>query len=138
MDQRKAKADQLRCLASEFGPVALKELLHLSTIPRWLEDQDNGPSDRFRRLLRGPWRDLLALDECVEELDREIVKLARQDPVALRLQQVRGIGRLTATALLATVGDASQFANGRQMAVSFGFTPKQNLWSPSYLQPDFV
>jgi len=42
------------------------------------------------------------------------------------LQQVRGIGPLTATALLATVGDASQFSNGREMAASFGLTPKQN------------
>ncbi|MGJ9420895.1 transposase, partial [Massilia sp. CMS3.1] len=75
---------------------------------------------------RGLWRDLLTFDERIEELDQEIAQIARQDPVALRLQQVRGIGPLTATALLATVGDASQFSNGRQMAASFGLTPKQN------------
>ena len=62
----------------------------------------------------------------VEELDREIEQIARQDPVAVRLQQLRGIGPITATALLATIGDASQFANGRQMAASLGLTPKQN------------
>lgn len=44
----------------------------------------------------------------------------------MRLQQVRGIGPLTATALLPTVGDASQFSNGLEMAASFGLTPKQN------------
>lgn len=127
MDQRKAKANQLRGLASEYGLVAPKELLHLrSAIPRWLEDNDNGLSERFRRLLRGLWRDLQALDERVEELDREIEQIARQDPAAMRLQQVRGIGPLTATALLATVGDARQFSNGREMAASFGLTPKQN------------
>ena len=127
MDQRKAKANQLRGLTSEYGLVAPKELLHLRlAIPRWLEDQQNGLSERFRRLLRGLWRDLLAFDERIEELDREIEQIARQDPVAMRLQQVRGIGPLTATALLATVGDASQFSNGREMAASFGLTPKQN------------
>jgi transposase len=127
MDQRKAKANQLRGLASEYGLVAPKELLHLrSAIPRWIEDQENRLSERFRRLLRGLWRDLLTFDERIEELDWEIEQIARQDPVALRLQQVRGIGPLTATALLATIGDASQFSNGRQMAASFGLTPKQN------------
>jgi len=127
MDQRKAKANQLRGLASEYGLVAPKELLHLRlAIPRWLEDQENGLSERFRRLLRGLWQDLLAFDERIEELDREIAQIARQDPVAVRLQQVRGIGPLTATALLATVGDARQFSNGREMAASFGLTPKQN------------
>jgi len=127
MDQRKAKANQLRGLASEYGLVAPKELLHLRlAIPGWLEDQENGLSERFRRLLCGLWRDLLAFDERIEELDREIAQIAREDPVAVRLQQVRGIGPLTATALLATVGDASQFSNGREMAASFGLTPKQN------------
>lgn len=127
MDERKAKSNQLRGLASEYGLVAPKELLHLRlSIPRWLEDQENGSSERFRRLLRGLWQDLQALDERIEELDREIGQIARQDPIAKRLQQVRGIGPLTATALLATVGDASQFSNGRQMAASFGLTPKQN------------
>jgi transposase len=127
MDQRKAKANQLRGLASEYGLVAPRELLHLrSAIPRWLEHQENGLSERFRRLLRGLWRDLQLLDERIEELDREIEQIARQDPVAMRLQKVRGIGPLTATALLATVGDASQFSNGREMAASFGLTPKQN------------
>jgi transposase len=127
MDQRKAKSNQLRGLASEYGLVAPKELLHLrSAIPRWLDDQENGLSERFRRLLRGLWRDLKTLDERIEELDREIEQIARRDPVAIRLQQVRGIGPLTATALLATVGDASQFSNGREMAASFGLTPKQN------------
>ena len=127
MDQRKAKAYQLRGLASEYGLVASKELLHLrSAIPRWLEDQENGLTERFRRLLHGLWRDLKALDERIEELDREIEQIARKDPAAIRLQQVRGIGPLTATALLATVGDAKQFASGREMAASFGLTPKQN------------
>lgn len=127
MDQRKAKSNQLRGLASEYGLVAPRELLYLrSAIPRWLEDQENGLSERFRRLLRGLWRDLQVLDERIEELDREIEQIARQDPVAMRLQQVRGIGPLTATALVATVGDASQFSNGREMAASFGLTPKQN------------
>jgi transposase len=127
MDQRKTKANQLRGLASEYGLVAPKELLHLRlAIPRWFEDQENGLSERFRRLLRGLWRDLLAFDERIEELDREIEQIARQDPVAVRLQQVRGIGPLTATALLATVRDACQFSNGREMAASFGLTPKQN------------
>jgi len=74
----------------------------------------------------GNGEDLLAFDERIAELDQEIEQIARQDPVAVRLQQVRGIGPLTATALLATVGDASQFSNGREMAILFGLTPKQN------------
>lgn len=126
MDQRKAKSNQIRGLVSEYGLVAPREICHLrSAIPSWLEEVDNGLSDRFRRLLHGVWSDLLILDQRIKVLDQEIEALAVNDPVAKRLQQLRGVGPMIATALLATVGDASQFNNGRQMAASLGLTPKQ-------------
>lgn len=126
-NQRKAKANQIRGLVSEYGLVAPKELLHLrAAIPDWLEDAENGLTDRFRRLLNGLWHDMRALDQRVMELDREIAQIATSDPVAKRLQQLRGVGPMIATAMVASVGDARQFTNGRQMAASLGLTPRQN------------
>ena len=126
MDQRKAKSNQIRGLVSEYGLVAPREICHLrSAIPYWLEALSNGLSDRFRRLLHGVWHDLFILDQRIKALDQEIEALAANDPVAKRLQQLRGVGPMIATALLATVGDASQFSNGRQMAASLGLTPRQ-------------
>src|SRR5450830_598733 len=125
--QRVAKANQIRGLASEYGLTAARELLQLrAAIPYWLEDASNGLTDRFRRLLAGLWQDLLGLDERIKELDREIMCIAQTDPVARRLQQLRGVGPIIATAIVANVGDAKQFTNGRQMAASFGLTPRQN------------
>src|SRR5207342_434222 len=95
-------------------------------IPRWLEDADNGLSDRFRHLLDGLWHDIRTLDERVGELDRDIAAIAQSDPDAVRLQQLRGVGPIIATAMVAAVGDARQFANGRQLAASLGLTPKQH------------
>jgi len=127
MDQRKAKVNQIRGQTAEYGLVAPREILHLRrAIPLWLEDQENGLSPRFRRLLTGLWDDLRVLDGRLVELDREITTIAASDPVAKRLQQLRGVGPLIATALVATVGDASQFSNGRQLAAALGLTPKQN------------
>jgi transposase len=127
IEQRTAKANQIRGLVSEYGLVAPKDMQHLrAAIPDWLENAENGLTGRFRRLLNGLWSDLLSLDQRVKELDQEITAIAANDPVAQRLQQLRGVGPMIATALLATVGDASQFKNGRQMAASLGLTPKQN------------
>lgn len=127
MEQRIAKANQIRGLVFEYGLVAPKQISHLrAAIPCWLEDAENGLTSRFRKLLNGVWVDLLSLDQRVKELDQEITAIAAADPVAKRLQQLRGVGPMIATALSATVGDASQFANGRQMAASLGLTPKQN------------
>jgi len=126
-NQRKAKANQIRGLVSEYGLVAPKELVHLrAAIPMWLEDGENGLTGQFRRLLSALSHDLRELDHRMLELDREISAIAGVDPVAQRLQQLRGVGPLIATALVATVGDAKQFANGRQMAASIGLTPRQN------------
>src|SRR3974390_824550 len=73
MDQRKAKVNQIRGLTAEYGLVAPREILHLRrAIPLWLEDQENGLSPRFRRLLTGLWDDLRVLDGRLVELDQEI------------------------------------------------------------------
>ena len=125
--QRTAKGNQIRGLVAEYGLVAPQQISHLrAAIPVWLEDAENGLSGRFRRLLDGLWGDLKRLDERVSEMDKEISLIAESDPVAKRLQQLRGVGPMVATALLAAVGDGKQFANGRQMAASLGLTPKQH------------
>jgi len=126
MTHRKAKANQIRGLVAEYGLVAPQHHRQLCTaVPAWLEDAENGLTDLFRRLLGGLWEDLTRLDKRIGELDKEIVSLARNDPMAQRLQQLRGVGPLIATALVATVGDGTQFKRGRQMAASLGLTPRQ-------------
>ena len=127
LEQRTAKANQVRSLAAEYGLVAPRELVQLRlAVPRWLEDQENGLSAGFRRMLEGLRTDLALLDERMKELDREIEQLAQRDTTAKRLMELRGVGPLTATALVAAVGDARQFANGRQMSAALGLTPRQH------------
>ncbi len=127
IEQRTAKVNQIRGLVAEYGLVAPKEIVHLRrALPCWLEDAENGLSGRFRRLLHGLWGDLRSLDDRVSELDRDIALIAQSDPVAKRLQQLRGVGPIIATALVAAVGNAEQFANGRQMSAAFGLTPRQH------------
>jgi len=125
--QRTAKANQIRGLAGEYGLTTPQELRQLRKgIPGWLEDPDNGLSERCRRLLNGQWEDLRGLDKRVAELDPEIAAIAQEDPAAQRLQQLCGIGPITASALVAAVGDGTQFANGRQMSAALGLTPRQH------------
>ncbi len=126
MCHRTAKANQIRGLVAEYGLVAPQQISSLrNALPRWLEDADNGLTPRFRALLSGLWDDLTHLDKRIAVLDREIVDIAKHDPMAQRLQQLRGVGPLVATALLASVGNGDQFSKGRQMAASIGLTPRQ-------------
>jgi transposase len=128
MSHRTAKANQIRGLVTEYGLVAPLQMTSLrAAIPRWLEEAENGLTDRFRALLHGLWDDLLTLDRRIETLDGDIESIAKSDPVAQRLQQLRGVGPLVATALIATVGNGDQFSKGRQMAASVGLTPRQHI-----------
>jgi transposase len=126
VSQRTSKANQIRGLVGEYGLVAPVRIAQLrAAVPDWLEDAENGLTMRFRRLLAGLWEDLRALDGRVAELDQEIRVLAKESAVAQRLQQLRGVGPITATALVAALGDGKAFSKGRDFAVSLGLTPKQ-------------
>jgi transposase len=126
MTQRTAKANQIRGLVAEYGLVAPQQLRALrAAIPDWLEDAENGLSDHFRALLHGLWVDLIALDDRVLELDQAIKRLADSNHVTRRLQQLRGVGPMVATALVARLGNAEHYHKGRQMAASLGLTPRQ-------------
>jgi transposase len=127
MSHRTAKATQIRGLVTEYGIVAPLGLAALrSAIPCWLEDAENGLTVLFRSLLHGLWEDLMRFDERIATMDAEVDRIAKSDPVAQRLQQLRGVGPLIATALVASVGNGEQFSQGRQMAAALGLTPKQH------------
>lgn len=127
VDQRTAKANQIRGLVAEYGIVAPTGIGHLRrAIPCWLEDAENGLSDFFRGLLAGLWDDLQRLDERVAELTASVDRLVNDDPVAQRLLALRGVGPLSASALAGTLGDGRTFDNGRDFAASLGLTPRQH------------
>lgn len=123
----KQPANQMRGLVAEYGLVAPKEIASLRrAVPQWLEDGSNGLTPCFRQLLDGLWKDLRALDDRMTELDGQIAVIAKQNPTAKRLQKLRGVGPLIATALVATVGDGRQYRKGRDMAAAIGLTPRQH------------
>lgn len=79
----------------------------------------------LRQLLIRAQTQLTQLDEHLAACDRAIAESARHDEASLRLQQVGGVGPITADAVPATVGNARDFKNGRQFAAWLGLTPMQ-------------
>lgn len=69
---------------------------------------------------------LKELDRQVDELESQIVKWHRQSDASSKLARVPGIGPITASALVASIGDAKSFDNGRQVAAWLGLVPKQH------------
>lgn len=127
VEHRTAKVNLIRGLLAEYGIVIAAGVSHLrSALVVMLENAENGLSGMFRELLAGLRRDLAVLDERVTELSRRIEHQAREHEPARRLMTLPGVGPLTASALCASFGDGSAFANGRQFAACLGLTPKQH------------
>jgi transposase len=124
---RTAQSNQLRGLLAEFGLVIPPGISQLPrTLPGLLEDADNGLPDSMRDLLARLWAHFKQLHQHVLELEAQIKAWHRQSPASQKLAQVPGIGPLTATALVASIGNARDFRNGRQLAAWLGLVPKQH------------
>lgn len=124
---RTAQANQIRGLLGEVGLIIPRGIWRIaSQIPAMLETARNDLPASFTALIERLTEHLKLLDRQVEEIHRQIVAWGRSSLLSQKLQKVPGIGPVTATALVATVGDARSFKNGRQMAAWLGLVPGQH------------
>jgi len=124
---RKAVANQVRGLLAEYGIVFPRGIEQVRRrLPEVLEDAENGVLEPAREAFAELYECLVELDARVAEYDRRITRLARESQPAQRLMQLPGVGPLSATALVASAGDARHFSNGRQFAAWLGLVPRQH------------
>lgn len=71
-------------------------------------------------------RQLIHLDDEIVESDKSIQALAKRDATARRLMTIPGIGPVTASAITASVQDASVFSGPREFAAFLGLVPRRN------------
>lgn len=123
IEERTATINRLRAVLTEFGVV-------LPNRTQWVRRDALIAADPLPVLARQGVEDLRAhlrqLDERIGAYDHQLEQQARQSEAAKRLMQVRGIGSLTAVAIVATVGNARDFTSGRQFAAWLGLVPRQN------------
>lgn len=122
-----ALINQIRGILAEYGVILpLSRNIVSRRLPRLLEAADNGLTTPVRELLADLYSELQARRQAVETIDARIERLFQASPVCRRLAAVEGVGPVTATALVAAVGDAKAFRNGRQMAAFLGLVPRQH------------
>ena len=124
---RTAQANQIRGLLMEFGLVVPQGIRNVyARVPELIENANNELPGRFRLLIQRLTDHLRELDRHVCELEREIEQWHRSSEVSKRLETIPGIGPTTASALVASAGDPSNFKNARQFAAWIGLVPHQN------------
>jgi transposase len=124
---RTALINQIRGLLAEYGiviPQRASQVRH--KLPCILEDAENGLTATAREWVHALADELQALDQRLAATDQHIARVFEEHEACQRLAQLAGIGPLTATALVAAVGNATEFKNGRQFAAWLGLVPRQH------------
>jgi transposase len=70
--------------------------------------------------------EFLAVETRLAYSDEQLAAIGQAHPACPRLQTIPGIGPVTATALIAAIGDVTQFKNGRQLAAWLGLVPREH------------
>lgn len=124
VEERTATINRIRAVLCEFGVV-------LPHDARQVRRAATAAAEQLPVLARRGVEDLRdhlqVLDERIVAYERELEHQARGNEAAVRLMGIAGVGALTASATVASVGPAHEFANGRQFAAWLGLTPRQ--WS---------
>jgi transposase len=124
---RTAQANQIRGLLGEFGLIVPQGIGHItSRVPAILDEAKGELPGAFHELVLRLLEHFKDLDRQVKEMEHQIQSWHRTNELSRKLEKIPGIGPITASALVASVGDAKNFVNGRQLAAWLGLVPKQH------------
>lgn len=128
MKMRIMQTNALRGLLHEFGivlPAGHDKLL--KSVPDEIAkaQQEKRLPEILVTSLQEQLGRISAMQKDIDELNRRLAAVLRQNQQMLAVQAIPGVGPLTATAVVATVGDMTMFKSGRQFAAWLGLTPRQ-------------
>jgi transposase len=126
VQSRTRLVNQIRGILAEHGIVIARDIWRLRRALAEITGQATDDLNKVVRvLILEAQAELMELDCRIASCDRRIRELYRTSELCQRLGEIEGIGPVTATALVAAVGDRSCFKNGRQFAAWLGLVPKQ-------------
>lgn len=119
-----ALSNQIRGLLHEYGIVMRKGVAALKrTLPELLAGDDERLTPVLREVVAEQFERFNFLVQRREQYDRQITQLCKQDPRCRRLLKLEGVGPLSATALVAAIGNGHEFKNGRHFSAYLGLVP---------------
>ena len=124
--RRTAVVNQIRALLLERGMTLPKGRSHVDqALPEILRGTDSRLSDTFRALMAQLQLELEQLTARVAQMDSVIQHTVKENEACQRLTAIPGVGPVTATALVAAIGNGSGFRKGRDLAAWVGVVPRE-------------
>jgi transposase len=123
---RTARLNTVRGLLREFGIIIPVGARHVGpALGTVLEDPDAGLPSLLRSTLAEAGREIREIEARVRAVERQLEAVAEQLPVVGLLRSIPGLGLLTATGLVAAIGDVQRFPSSRHFASYLGLTPRE-------------
>ena len=111
----------------EYGIIMPKGINHIRRkLTFIIDDKTNELTSISRQLFIDLLEQFKQLDERIHSYDKKIESIAKENKQCQRLLAMRGIGPITATALVALLGDVNEFSSGRQFSAYLGLVPRQH------------
>jgi transposase len=127
MGARTALVNEIRGLLAEYGIVLPTGInAFRNALAEKLEAEQGKLTPLSQELFGKLCAEFKKVEAEVAYDDEKLQTLATAHPESQRLLTIPGIGPITATALIAAVGDVGGFTNGRQLAAWLGLVPKQH------------
>lgn len=124
--QRTAQANQIRGFLAEYGIVIPKEIYHLKTLLAVLENNKENLNTTVISVFEHLFEQLKGLEVEKAYYDKIIEETVTQNGQCQAILKIEGIGPITASAIVATIGDAKAFKNGREVSAWLGLVPNQH------------
>jgi transposase len=123
---RTASVNQCRGISMEYGLVMPEGINKFREHFPSILEEDNGLTPIVRELLRSVKSMIDQLDIEIANIEKKIKAVGGENRDYQRLMGVPGVGPMTASLFLASVGDVSAFKNGRHLAAWAGLVPRQH------------
>ena len=123
--QRTAQANQIRGLLMEYGVVIPQGIYNIKMLLEILEDNEEKLTSSTLTIFKQLYEQFKIYNDQVTAYDKQIEQMAEQNSLCNELMKIEGIGPITASAVIATVGNAKLFKNGREMSAWLGLVPRQ-------------
>jgi len=126
MSERTARINCLRGLLRELGvfiPTGARQVV--PAVWALVEEADADVPDTLRPFLAELCQEIREIEARVDRVERQLQAMSQQLPVVAQLLTIPGVGLLTATALLAFIGDIRRFPSARHLASYLGLTPRE-------------
>jgi transposase len=124
---RTMQVNQLRGLLYEFG-AELPQVRQrgIERIPGELEKLEGIVSAMVIETIRGQLKRIGGFDQDIAEIEKKLAIWKKEDRAVRRIMEIPGVGLLSATAAVATIGDAKTFQSAREFAAFLGLVPRQS------------